>query len=171
METQQYDLSDPNEPVASFSELSDKEEKVMGDSFDLYALASEVHSPVSELTRDFTLGQLNGEFLSGKFPKFIREQLKVIRIVQDFLNIPKYKLMERYNNEEFVDNLRLCIEHNVNKIRDLMLMEIYSMVVLSRSDGQILKAILTHGRTSEEVDSLDDPRRRTVQQKLMENSK
>jgi hypothetical protein len=109
-------------------------------------MVSKVHSPVPEITRDFTLANLIDTVINEKLPKFIREQMKTISIASDYLRVSDDILAERFDEDE-IKYIKEGVEKNLESVRKLLLNEIYNMVVMSRSaKGQIIDAMLDHGR-------------------------
>lgn len=135
--------------------MKEKEEDIeidqpLGDVYDVYGMASSVHSRMTSMTRDYTLAKYNSGIINEKFPKFIREQRKVVRILQSFMVVPKMVLAKRFNKDyaEYAHKLML---KSFSDIQKLLLGEIDEMVIISRAGkGEVIKAMLMHGKTKEE---------------------
>lgn len=129
------------------------------DVYDLYDLASQVHSNAPHITRDFTLGKLNSDIIHAKLPKFIREQLKTILIIRDYIE-PSHDELSLYypnNTKEEITQKLLKIRIVADKTERLLLSEVYTMVITSRSaKGDVIHSILTHGRTKQETAEFED---------------
>lgn len=148
-----------------------KSDTPLGDTYDLFDLTTRVHSPIQEITRDFTLSDLSSEVISNKLPKFIREQIKTMRVVEQYIVVPKEELLRKYTPEE-ANRINTRLKIIAKDIKELMLNEIYSMVIMSRSvSGNILKAILLHGKSTGEREEFDAAMRQTTMDKLKEERK
>lgn len=124
------------------------DDTVLGDSYDLYNLATKVHSPMPEFNRDFTLASFETEVLTNKLTRFITEQMKVVRSIELFLIPQKDVLEKRFGKEKAMKMYNHCIM-NAYKIKRLLLAEIYSNTILSRSmkgNAKLIDGIIEHGR-------------------------
>lgn len=175
-----YDDTNLEEELETSARIRKREQSI-GDVYDLYDMATNVHSPVPEITRDFTLSHLSENVIHHKLAKFIREQIKTMRVFKSFLLIPEAALTERYlhrydSKEEAqakAKEVYTDIQAVTEDISGLVLSEIYTMVIMSRSlKGEIIKAMLTQGRTREEVmefeEAVDGFKQPTTKEKLLE---
>jgi len=132
-------------------------EKDLSSIYDLYHMATDVHSSIDNVTRDFTLGNYTADVMNETFPKFVREQLKLISVMESYIVIPLHKLKQRYNDEK-----KAIIKHETLKIigkriRLYFLGELYSAIIMSRSmKGEVIKAILLHGKGPEEQQQYEE---------------
>jgi len=108
--------------------LTKEDERVYGDVYDLYAEVINIHSEVKEINADFSISNLTEVEI-----KFVRDQLKLIIIVVEFLKDKETQL----------------------RASRLLLRDIFSLVIMSRArDGKVLNAVLTYGRSKEESEEL-----------------
>lgn len=100
----------------------------MGDVFDVTKEVLVVHSPISTINPDFILSDLDPKLLDNPLVTYVREQLKNIEAINIHLS------SERLKDE----NWRL-------KINQLLLNELYSLIIISRpKDGRVIRAILEY---------------------------
>lgn len=167
-ETQTYTPT----PITTKTEDNKKRDLPLGDAFDLYGMASAVHSQTTDMTRDYTLAKLDSDIINNKFAKFIREQRKTIRVIKSFLLIPKQKLTQRYGNQK-ATQIHQRLKEDYEQIQTILLGELDEMVILSRAGkGQVTTAMLTHGRSKEERDEYDQQLKdQGIREKLTEKKK
>lgn len=125
----------------------------LGDMYDVYGMASNVHSKITDMTRDYTLGKYNTEIINAKFPKFIREQRKVVRIMKSFMLPTMASLLKRFPNMTLdeVKSLVLAMKQNYMDVERLLLGELDEMVIISRAGkGEVLTAMLVGHKDKEE---------------------
>lgn len=153
MTPQKYELDEgPPQQTKSEIELEKPttKEEAMADVYDVYNMVSGVHSKITNMTRDYTLAKLNSDLVNGKFPKFIREQRKTLRIIKSFLIIPEEELCKRYDRE-VAKAIRKQIIEEYRHIQEILLGELDEMVILSRAGkGEITTGMLMHGRGKDE---------------------
>ena len=104
----------------------------MGDLFDVYSKASGVHSKISDMSEDYTLTRYNLDIYNQKFPKFVREQRKVLRIVKSFIIIPFDKLENKYGTEIAI-MVHNILEKEYKIVEDLLLGELDECVIMART--------------------------------------
>lgn len=144
-ETQRYKLQDEDLKARDVQRTS---EQPLGDIYDIYGMASNVHSKHSTMSRDYTLARYNSEVINAKLPKFIREQRKIVRILESFLIIPLDTLQRRYG--ESAVGIRKHLLQVYDDIEKLLLGELDEMVIISRAGkGNVIEAMLKHGKTKE----------------------
>lgn len=130
-------------------------ENSLGDIFDVYGMASNVHSKKSGMTRDYTLAKYDTEIINTKFPKFIREQRKIVRILKSFMIIPR-EMLEKVYNKETATYINMIMKKNYEEIEGLLIGEIDEMVIISRAGrGEVIKAMLMHGKNREEQEEYE----------------
>ena len=150
-----YDGED-QQPIVQSKGLEIKDKEAMTDTYDLLDMVTNVHSKVPELNKDFTMSDLREEIIDGKLTKFIREQLKILRIMESYLVVDKNVLMRRNFTEEEAKLIRARLNTTYERIHKLITTEFYSMVVMSRAfGGRILKAVLLHSRRPEEIEEFE----------------
>ena len=138
------------------------------DNYDLYGMVTDVHSPVEQITRDFTLAKLTNDVIKQPLPKFITNQIKTMQIIKDYLQVPKNKLILTYGKEHW-ESANKRIQAIIKSVQNLIMSEIYSIVIMSRSaNGEILNSILTHNHGIEEAQQITDTHTPTTKEKLME---
>ena len=135
-----------------------KKKVVLQDVYDLTLQALEVHSENSELNPDFTLADLSKNPLENNISKFVIEQLKLIRNMEDFLLVedePVYSeegIITEWKNSDKLTKI-------VSRVKKLLLSEVESMLTLTRSvDGQVLKAVLEFAKSQNQIDSEEEQR-------------
>lgn len=150
---QKYEM-DYEAPVPTYDEEEVPEERrehPLGDVYDVYGMASNVHSRKTDMTRDYTLAKYNSELINGKFPKFIREQRKVIRILKSYMLVPKEVLIKRGFHPGYIERALRAMKKSYADCEALLLGELDEMVIISRAGkGEVIKAMLMHGKTREE---------------------
>ena len=108
---------------------TDEEKEPISDQYDLYKQALKVHSPILEITPDFILSDLNPDTLKSPAVKFVREQIKLARIMASWIKSDKYAKLTA----------------------DLLLCDCYSTIIMTRATGgQLLKGIIDFSKTKEE---------------------
>lgn len=147
----------------------------LGDSYDVYDMASSIHLKGFDMSRDFVLANYSAEVISAKLPKFIREQIKTLKIIDIYLNISKERLKEKYNNKEKVNEISKRLRELTESIRNIIMSEIYSMVIMTRGlKGEVIKAVLRHGMTENQRTDYDEDVEKegmTIKEKLSEKRK
>ncbi len=135
-------------------------------------MVSNVHSNISQMSRDYVLAHYTTDVINSKFPKFIREQRKTLRIIKSFLIIPEKQLQRRYGLEE-AKRIYGEIKEIYKNVEMLLLGELDEMVIISRAGhGEVTKAMLMHGRTREEREEYEDEiSDHGVRDRLMEKRK
>lgn len=98
-----------------------EDEKPIGDPYDLFGRALNIHSPIAELTADFTLSDLSEESIKAKPVKFVREQIKICGAITHFIKDKR--------------------ESKISK--EILMKDLYTTVILSRArGGKVIKALL-----------------------------
>lgn len=144
-----------NDPIEDIDRAESHANRALSDVYDFYDLMTSVHSPVSDVTRDFTLSKYDGNIIHNKFAKFIREQLKVIRIIEDYLIIPLEVLETKYQ-PEFAKKIYDGLLYDSQSIKNLLLSEIYVMIIMARAEkGEVRDAMLVHGKTPQELEKME----------------
>lgn len=138
--------------------------EIIGDVFDMYGMASEVHSDLTTMTRDYVLAKYTSEVINAKFPKFVREQRKVVRILKSVIIPPTYVLQQKYkyekNPKEKAKQVQKAVKKIYRDIEKLLIGEVDEMVIISRADrGQVISSMLKHGKTKEELDEMESEMR------------
>jgi hypothetical protein len=166
----EYDEQEPKE-VKEKDIIDVPKDDPLGDVYDVYGMVSNVHSKITGMTRDYVLAQYTSEVINSKFPKFVREQRKTLRVVKSFLIVPLEELKNRYE-PVYAEKVYRLIWKIYKDIEELLLGEIDEMVIISRAGkGEVTKAMLLHGRTKEEREEFDSELVTGVGNKLMEKSK
>lgn len=160
------------EPIEEGTERRAKSEQPLGDVYDVYGMVSRVHSQQTSMTRDYTLAQYTSEVINAKFPKFVREQRKTLRVVKSFMLVSEERLAKRYN-EKYAKKCIKVLQKIYDDIEELLLGEIDEMVIISRAGkGEVTKAMLLHSRTKEEREEYEQNLGGNgMKDKLMEKSK
>lgn len=167
----EYDKDEPKEPKEEENIGTEKTDDPLGDVFDVYGMVSNVHSKITSMTRDYVLAQYTSEVINAKFPKFVREQRKTLRVVKSFLIIPLIELKNKFN-EQYAIRVYNSILKVYTDIEELLLGELDEMVIISRAGkGEVTRAMLLHGRTREEREEFDNEGKTGVKEKLLEKSK
>lgn len=110
-------------------QITPEEEKVFGDIYDLYAEVINIHSQIKEINADFTISNLSEHEIT-----FIRDQLKIVIIVNEFLLGKETKL----------------------RASRLLMRDVYSLAIMSRArEGKVLNAVLSYGRSREEAEEMN----------------
>ena len=92
-------------------------EDTVGDVYELFNKAVQVHTQgMPELSADFTLSNLDDSVSANKSIKFVREQIKVSRIIKNYLKDPKI----------------------ANKTADILMGDVYVTVIMSRARGGLI---------------------------------
>lgn len=173
---QVIDIDYEESPVFSISpsvpiDVSRRSEP-MGDVYDVYNMVSNVHSNISEMNKDYVLAQYTSDVINNKFPKFVREQRKILRIIKSYLIIPDSILQERFNNNDVINEVKIKLMSSFIEIEKLLLGEVEEMVIMSRAGkGEVTRAMLLHGRTKEEREEFDEGEFKSTMNKLMEKKK
>lgn len=150
------------------------EKSLYGDLYDIYGSATDIGSKNTDMTADYTKTRYDVDITQYKLPRFVREQLKILRITKDFL-IPTKQMLEKLNNgrrfsliEPETEN-----EHNeiisgtdkmINEIKNEFLViqsllggEIDELVIMSRTPkGQVIDAMLKLGLDSNSRDEINN---------------
>lgn len=174
-EEQQYetDYDFPETPKDLQGNTTDEQDKrtALTDQYDLMQLASNVHSKNTSMSTDYTLTRYNTEIINAKFPKFVRNQRKAVRILESFMIPTKQELLRRYTPET-VEKILLQARQDYKSVEGLLLGEVDEMVIIARSGkGEVIESILHHGSNVEDIEEMklrmkDD----TVKSKLQERS-
>lgn len=150
------------------------EEEIISDQFDLFSLATRVHSDISSMSKDYTLANYNSQILNAKLPKYIREQRKALRIIKTYLEIPIERLEKRYDKEEAKLILKQ-LQETFKRIERLLIGELDEIVIMTRAEGgKVINAILQHGllgRDTEELDDMINNRKEEEGNKLLKEKK
>lgn len=127
-------------------EIEEKNEQPMGDVYDVYAKAVGVHSKLSKMSEDYVLTRYNIDVYNQKFPKFIREQRKLLRIIKSYIIIPLSILKAYYNTDEKAKEVHKGLQREYNLIEELIIGELDECVIMGRTpQGEVIKAFLQHG--------------------------
>ena len=110
----------------------DRQEPI-ADIYDLFYKAIKVHSPIPEITADFTLSDLKEDSAKNKSISFVRDQIKVCKVITNFIG--------SYNKEE------------VRNINSTLMGDVYVTVIMSRaSGGRIIDRLLRFGEAKDDSD-------------------
>lgn len=177
---QEYILDETEAEKVAYEEMLDREEEKeqniqeqpMGDVYDVYAKAVGVHSKLSGMTEDYTLTRYNIDIYNQKFPKFVREQRKVLRIIKSFLIIPLSRLKILYNTEDQAKRVYAQLVREYKIVEELLLGELDECVIMARTpEGDVIKAFLQHGLNPENRDSYDiETEQPNIKRKLNERT-
>lgn len=153
-------------------EQKEKEGEPMGDVYDVYQKAVAVHSTISGMTEDYTLTRYNQDVYNQKFPKFIREQRKLLRIIKSYIIIPLPKLRRFYNTEEKAKEVYRGLVEEFKIIEELLIGELDECVIMGRTpQGEVINAFLKHGLQPESRDTYDlEVDKPTARQKATERT-
>lgn len=171
-EKQEYIVDETPEDKVAYKIKRDKDEQPMGDVYDVYAKAVGVHSKISEMTEDYTLTRYDHDVYNQKFPKFIREQRKLLRIIKSYIIIPLNLLKKHYNNEEITKTIYKGLVREYKIIEELIIGELDECVIMGRTpNGEVIKAFLLHGLNPEIREEHDiETSRPTIKEKLKERA-
>lgn len=159
------------EPKEEVKDLDKRKEQPLGDVYDIYGMVSDVHSKITDMSRDYVLANYTSEIINSKFPKFVREQRKTLRIIKSFLEVPEVELEKRYNSD-YVKTIKTNIHSIYLDIKSLLLGELDEMTIMSRAGkGKVTDAMLLHGRGREEREEFEREYSEGVKERLMEKSK
>lgn len=151
----EYEKPQPEDDYGRL-EVQEEKEAPLGDAYDLYGMLTAVHSRKTDMTRDYTLARYNSTIINEKFPKFIREQRKIVRILESFMVVPMATLLKRYT-PQYAKKAHAAMRKSFHDVQGLLLGELDEMVIISRAGkGEPLKAGLLHGRSREEVDEYNE---------------
>lgn len=157
METKEYILDeDEGERLAYKEKKKEENKEPMGDVYDVYGKAVGVHSKVSDMTEDYTLTRYDKDIYLEKFPRFIREQRKLLRIMKTYIIIPLEVLKSHYNSEEKARRVHEGLKREYEVIQELIIGELDECVIMGRTPrGEVINAFLKHGLQQEEREMLD----------------
>lgn len=123
----------------------DNEEEMYGDKYDVIKDGLKQHSPITELTKDYTFTNMN-----EKERKFIRIHIRLTGQLYDVLDQSTNSKLKKHTKDQ--------IETINKELLSILLKETHSIVVLNKSKqnplGAVLKALGGEGETeieSEEV--------------------
>lgn len=156
-------------------ELEKDEDRAVRDNYDLMLLSAEIHSPMKELNKDFTLSNLSDAMFDSRVVKFIMGRMFLVELVKllfPYANKRAEKEKEKDKNgkeiEESEDvkisgkipeNIRMNIKwqtYEYNKCKNLVLNEVYTILNMSKArGGLVLKAFLRgQGLSNEEAEAI-----------------
>lgn len=154
-------------------------EEKPGDLYDLYGMATDVHSRYSEMTKDYTLGRYNTTIINEKFPKFLRKQFKMARLIEPIMVPEEKKLIRKYwylgeeTAKAMAKEIILIATKHYEAVKKNLLAEADEMVIITRTGkGQVIDSMLTHGKSREEIEGYEEAQRRgNILEKLKEKQK
>lgn len=177
---QEYILDEDQEEQIAYKEMqlqeeekeNEKDTQPMGDVYDVYAKAVGVHSKISGMTEDYTLTRYNIDIYNSKFPKFVREQRKVLRIIKSFLIIPLSELKKFYNTEKQAKTVYAKLVREYKIVEELLIGELDECVIMGRTpQGEVINAFLQHGLQPENREAYEaEIEQPTIKSKLKERS-
>lgn len=150
------------------------EQDQVGDVYDLYREAAGVHSKLTTMTEDYTLSRYNIDIYNLKLPKFIREQRKLVRIMETCIVTPLHILIRHTKgNIEEATKIQEQLQREFLAIQTLLLGELDETVIMGRTtEGEVITAFLKHGLSPAiEQEYEDDTKNKTLLNKLTEKKR
>lgn len=144
-----------------------EEQENIGDRYDLYKQAIKVHSPIPEVTSDFTLSNLDDELLKNKLIRFLKEQIKMVHIIKGYL---RQKDEPVYNEKGEIIEWKVSelVKYYTDDTCTLLLKEAYTIVIMSRAKkGEIIKGIVQPYLNELEIAQQDDQEQGKTKEKLL----
>lgn len=148
-------------------------EVVMEDAGDILKEAATIHTKgLPEITMDATLGSSTDEtIVHNKLARFIRDQMRVIRIIGETVNVPQQALTQRGWETKYAEDTSQQIQNIVDSTKLILFQEVILMMIQTRTpQREVLMSMLMHGLNNEDQEAFKQQmmQPRTIQQAVMQ---
>ena len=133
----------------------------INDMFDALKTVLKVNSPITTMNPDFIMSTLTPDILQNNVVTYVRQQLQIIEIINLHLCSP------RIHDQNPEDETTTEDEECRQKINQILLNEVYTLVILSRGkNGQVIQAILDYLRANNTPTPTETPPKENLLQKI-----
>lgn len=122
------------------------QDSAFSDIYDIYNKSATVHSNMTDMTDDYTLSRYDFDIYQNPLPKFIREQRKVLRVIETYMLIPQIELKKLNYSDLEIEKIQKALLAEFIIIKKLIIGELDEMVIMARSQkGEVINAFLNVG--------------------------
>lgn len=140
----------------------DGDASLMSDVYDLFTEVIKIHTPGLKISSDFTISNLNEKEI-----KFVREHIKVCKILRTFLG-GKYRKTIKKTGKHYEIKEGDVTKRIAKQVTNVLMTDVFSLVILSRAKGgKILDAVLSYGTISAaSASEHDEPEKKGLMKRL-----